>query len=150
MDLSAYGCSRRLNRFVVEDRNRRTTRELVAKHTDIKVFCVSNRMYADHRRRSGRRQAPSYIELSGIPRLYQYCQLVPAEAEFQFVSTFLGHRVPAVLSSLRQWTLTGQDEITAERARDLRQVLQETRRVLEEARTIIFMHRDRAEPNLTS
>lgn len=64
-----------------------------------------------------------YLQLSGIRELRHYCQLVPAEAQFRFIAAFLEHRAPAVLRSVKQWTLTGCDNVTAERAKTLRQVL---------------------------
>lgn len=64
-----------------------------------------------------------YFNLSGIPELRRYCQLVPAEAQFRFVAAFIEHRVPAVLRSVKQWALAGVDNVTAEKAQALRNVL---------------------------
>lgn len=98
---------------------------------DVRIFCVSNDLYSRHRR-NGLAHADEYLELSRIPQLRRYCQLVPAEAQFRFVAAFLEHRAPAVLRSVKQWTLAGLDNVTAERAQSLRQVLSNVERVFRE------------------
>ncbi|KAI9933211.1 hypothetical protein MW887_007683 [Aspergillus wentii] len=113
-----------LDRFLIESRNRKVTDKLTRDHKGVRVFCVSNKLYSKHRE-SGLRDADTYIELSGIRQLRRYCQLVPAEAQFRFTATFLQHRVPALVGSIRQWALAGSDQVDAERARALQQSLQE-------------------------
>ncbi|KAE8316048.1 hypothetical protein BDV41DRAFT_574073 [Aspergillus transmontanensis] len=107
-----------------KNRNQRVTDQLTRNHNGVRVFCVSNRLYSKHRE-SGLRHADTYIELSGIRQLRRYCQLVPAESQFRFMATFLQHRVPALVGSIRQWALAGSDQVDAERARALQQSLQE-------------------------
>ncbi|KAL4951692.1 hypothetical protein BDW69DRAFT_196266 [Aspergillus filifer] len=96
---------------------------------NLKVFCVSSKLYTDH---CGdfREQAAEYIHLSGIPGLRQYCQLVPAAAQFRASSTFLKNYVPSLLLSLNQWVLAGSNAATVERAQALRGVLEDSQRVL--------------------
>ncbi|BDD63570.1 hypothetical protein MAP00_008444 [Monascus purpureus] len=128
---SAEDAKLELDRFLIQDRNQRVTKQLSKHGAEVRIFCVSNRLYSDHQQ-SGRRQADAYIELSGIRNLRQYCQLVPAEAQFQFVAAFLEHRVPAVVNSVRQWAIAGEDNVTTERAAALRQVLLDVERVFRE------------------
>jgi len=95
---------------------------------------VSRELYENYR--GGERgQAADYIRLSGIPELRQYCQLVPADAQFRETDTFLRIRVPALLGSLNQWVLAGENDVTADRAETLRQVLDEAQRTLHSVRS---------------
>lgn len=111
-----------LRSFLIQSRNERTEISLREHGVDDRVFCVSNDLYSEHRR-SGLPHADEYLDLSRIPQLRRYCQLVPAEAQFRFAAAFLEHRAPAVLRSVKQWTLAGLDNVTAEKAKALRQVL---------------------------
>ncbi|KAL1967746.1 hypothetical protein VTN77DRAFT_3003 [Rasamsonia byssochlamydoides] len=114
-----------LLRFLIERRNEQVTESLREKYTDAdRVFCVSNRLYSEHRE-DGRERAEAYIGLSGVRELRRYCQSVPAEAQFRATEAFLKHRAPTLLRSLNQWALAGSDQVTAERAATLRQVLTE-------------------------
>ncbi|KAL1980018.1 hypothetical protein VTN96DRAFT_4795 [Rasamsonia emersonii] len=114
-----------LLRFLIERRNEQVTESLLEKYTDAdRVFCVSNRLYSEHREDS-RERAEAYIGLSGVRELRRYCQSVPAEAQFRATAAFLEHQAPTLLRSLNQWALAGSDRVTAERAATLRQVLTE-------------------------
>ncbi|KAL4800535.1 hypothetical protein BDV19DRAFT_72190 [Aspergillus venezuelensis] len=119
-----------LKRVLMESRNDLAIRTLSANYQpNLKVFCVSSKLYTDHRD-DFREQAAEYIHLSGIPGLRQYCQLVPAAAQFRASSTFLKDQVPGLLLSLNQWVLAGSNDATLERAQALRGVLEESQQVL--------------------
>ncbi|KAE8140646.1 hypothetical protein BDV38DRAFT_240075 [Aspergillus pseudotamarii] len=121
-----------LDRFLVESRNLRVTRQLLQNHgAEVRVFCVSNEWYSKYRQ-DANRHADTYIGLSGIRELRRYCQLVPAEAQFRFTAAFIEHRVPAVVRSVKQWVLAGSDDVTAERADALLQVLRDVENVFRE------------------
>lgn len=120
-----------LNRFMIQTRNEHITARLRRRRNDVHVFCVSNELYSGYRLNESV-HAQDYLELSGIPQLRRYCQLVPAAAQFRFVAMFLEHRATAVLRSVRQWTLAGLDNVTAERAETLRQVLSTVEKVFYE------------------
>ncbi|KAB8270563.1 hypothetical protein BDV30DRAFT_228831 [Aspergillus minisclerotigenes] len=121
-----------LDRFLVESRNLRVTNQLLRNHgAEVRVFCVSNEWYSEYRQ-SANRHADTYIGLSGIRELRRYCQLVPAEAQFRFTAAFIEHRVPAIVRSVKQWALAGSDDVTAERAGALRQVLRDVEKVFRE------------------
>ncbi|KAJ0426006.1 hypothetical protein BJY00DRAFT_272728 [Aspergillus carlsbadensis] len=96
----------------------------------IKVYCVSSKLYSDHRRDSGE-QTHEYIRLSGIPELRQCCQSVPAKAQLRATSGFLTNHVPGLLLSLNQWVLAGANPVTVERAATLRGVLDEAQRMMQ-------------------
>lgn len=115
--------------MLITQRNTKVSQELLTKHEGIRVFCVSNTLYAKHRA-SRTHQAEAYVDLSGIRELRNYCQLVPAEAQLRATRTFFNHEVPALLLSLRQWALSGADSVTAERAATLRERLRNVEDVL--------------------
>ncbi|KAL4805559.1 hypothetical protein BDV18DRAFT_161210 [Aspergillus unguis] len=117
--------------LLIEARNELSARGLTGERMpDVKVFCVSSRLYADHRRVNGE-QATEYIRLSGIPDLRRYCQSVPAEAQLRATTTFLETRVPALLGSLHGWVLRGSNSVSVERAATLRRVLDEAQETLQ-------------------
>ncbi|RJE17724.1 hypothetical protein PHISCL_09938, partial [Aspergillus sclerotialis] len=109
-----------LTRFLIESRIQEVTNQLQKHGEEVRIFCVSNEIYSQPPDLS---HADDYIGLSGIPELRRYCQLVPAEAQFRFVSGLLEHRVPALIRSIKQWTLAGSDDVTVEKAGTLRQIL---------------------------
>lgn len=121
----------RRDEFLIRNRNQRVTARLRKHGEDVRIFCISNTLYSRHRAGSST-LADDYLELSGIRQLRSYCQLVPAEARFCFIAAFLEHRAPAVLRSVKQWTLTGSDNVTAERVETLRQVLLDIEKVFRE------------------
>ncbi|KAL3464362.1 hypothetical protein BJX64DRAFT_254826 [Aspergillus heterothallicus] len=113
----------RLKQLLVGARNQSVTTALLNQYQpDVKVFCVSSRLYSHHRHDSVE-QARAYIQLSQIPVLRRYCQTVPAEAQLTAISGYLRNRVPSLLLSLNQWLLAGSNPIAAERAVSLRRVL---------------------------
>ncbi|KAB8203587.1 hypothetical protein BDV34DRAFT_214505 [Aspergillus parasiticus] len=121
-----------LDRFLVESRNLRITNQLLRNHgAEVRVFCISNEWYSRYRQ-DANRHADTYIGLSGIRELRRYSQLVPAEAQFRFTAAFIEHRVPAIVRSVKQWALAGSDDVTAERAGALRQVLRDVEKIFRE------------------
>ncbi|KAL4991483.1 hypothetical protein BDW68DRAFT_142463 [Aspergillus falconensis] len=120
-----------LKTLLIETRNKLVAADLSKKYQpDVRIFCVSSKLYSDHRRDDGE-QAAEYIRLSGIPELRRYCQAIPAEAQLRATSAFLKNRVPALLGSLNQWVLAGSNTVTVERAATLRRVLDEAQKTLE-------------------
>lgn len=88
------------------------------------MFCVSNTLYSAH---TGKHEDDSraYVSLSGVKYLRKHCQLVPAEAQMNAAAVFLKHQVPALLGSLRQWALSGQDTVESASADALRALLED-------------------------
>ncbi|KAJ5424831.1 hypothetical protein N7445_010804 [Penicillium cf. griseofulvum] len=118
-----------ITRFLINRRNLNVSRELRRKYDDIQVFCVSNTLYSEYQN-SDPIQADRYLELTGIRELRRYCQLVPAEAQMRATTAFLEDEVPAMVGSIRQWALSGTDPVTAEKADQLRRVLNDSQDAL--------------------
>ncbi|PYH84639.1 hypothetical protein BO82DRAFT_304125 [Aspergillus uvarum CBS 121591] len=120
-----------LDRFLITRRNTRVTDVLLAAWgNNARVFCVSNKLYADHRF-IDIDEANGYRALSGITELRRYCQSVPADAQLRATVIYLKNEVPALLGSINQWVLAGSSGITVARAELLRGVLVEAERTLE-------------------
>ncbi|KAJ5295831.1 hypothetical protein N7508_010652 [Penicillium antarcticum] len=118
-----------VTRFLIHRRNLNISRELRRKYDSVEVFCVSNTLYSEHRN-GDPTQADRYLDLTGIRDLRRYCQLVPAEAQMRATTAFLEDEVPAMVGSIRQWALSGTDPVTAEKAAELRRVLNESQEAL--------------------
>ncbi|KAJ5100706.1 hypothetical protein N7456_006758 [Penicillium angulare] len=116
-------------KYLIETRNTKVTAKLRNTYAGMETFCVSNTLYANHRDDEPR-LAESYIALSGVRRLREHCQLVPAKAQLRAVSAYLRHQVPAHLGSLRQWILAGADAVSNETAPVLREALEEVELIL--------------------
>ncbi|OJI89614.1 hypothetical protein ASPTUDRAFT_132870 [Aspergillus tubingensis CBS 134.48] len=114
-----------LMNFLVIRRNTSVTNSLLHAWGGMaRIFCVSNKLYSDHRE-DDPRQANGYLALSGIQELRRYCQSVPADAQFRATVSYLQHEVPALLGSITQWALAGTSTMTMARAEVLRRVLTE-------------------------
>ncbi|KAL4884754.1 hypothetical protein BJY04DRAFT_181964 [Aspergillus karnatakaensis] len=120
-----------LTKLLIEGRNELAVARLSSDFKpDVKVFCVSSKLYVEYREGS-KEQAREYVELSGIPELRQYCQSVPAEAQMRATSAFLKNKVPALVGSINQWILASSNSVTVERATTLRRVLDEAQTSLQ-------------------
>ncbi|GLA14395.1 hypothetical protein AnigIFM62618_000774 [Aspergillus niger] len=125
-----------LTHFLITRRNTSVTNSLMnAWGEKARVFCVSNKLYSDHRE-DDRRQTNGYLALSGIQELRRYCQSVPADAQFQATVSYLQNDVPALLGSITQWTLAGTSTVTMGRAEVLRRVLAEAESTLTGSTTL--------------
>ncbi|KAF2733490.1 hypothetical protein EJ04DRAFT_524428 [Polyplosphaeria fusca] len=118
-----------LKRFLVERRNCSVATQLIEKfaadvqHGDLKIFCVSNKDYFDHRYDEQIR-AETRLDLSGILHLRKYCHSIPADAQFEAAAAFINHDVPAFLGSLKQWAVAGLGDMNAEKAEALKHLMQ--------------------------
>lgn len=115
--------------MLMNERNERVARALSTKHDGVTIFCVSNTLYSEHR--NGLQEgSQEYIRLSRIQDLRRHCQLVPAEAQMAATTAYLEHQVPALLGSLRQWTLSGQDNVGIENSNNLRIFLEDLEKTI--------------------
>lgn len=88
----------------------------------MRVFCVSNELFSVHH--NGQTpQAEAWTSLSGIPSLRDYCETVPADAQTRITNKFVEHGVQSLITSIRQWCLTGLEPVTAEKGITIRKVL---------------------------
>ena len=117
-----------LNKFLIERRNYHIATQLIDLYADevqlgdLKVFCVSNKQYFEHRH-DEQSWAEPRLELSGIVNLRKYCHSIPAEAQFSAAAAFIEHDAPAFVRSLHQWALGGTDEISKEKAQEIQMLV---------------------------
>ncbi|KAJ5974022.1 hypothetical protein N7481_011232 [Penicillium waksmanii] len=103
-----------------------STKRYLNKVKDIKIFCVGNELYGN----PPHRMSEEYRNLSGVRELRSYCRSVPAEGRMDPALVFIEEQVPALLDSIRQWTLIGRDSVTPARACELRSVLEQAEQIL--------------------
>ena len=128
----------RLKRFLISRRNMRVTESLSrAWGNQTRIFCVSNRLYTDHREMD-LEQANQYLELSGIKELRRYCQSVPADAQLRATESFLQNQLPAILGSITLWASASADAVTVSRAETLCGVLNEADQTLHRVRWLSY------------
>jgi hypothetical protein len=104
---------------------------------DVKIFCIGNELYGN----PPHKLADEYRNISGVRELRSYCRSVPAEARLASALFFIENQVPSLLRSIQQWNLTGRDRVTAERARELRMVLEQLEQNLRQACVNLFLNR---------
>lgn len=104
---------------------------------DVKIFCIGNELYGN----PPHKLADEYRNISGVRELRSYCRSVPAEARLASALFFIENQVPSLLRSIQQWNLTGRDHVTAERARELRMVLEQLEQNLRQACVNLFLNR---------
>ncbi|KAL2864222.1 uncharacterized protein BJX67DRAFT_374065 [Aspergillus lucknowensis] len=123
-----------LKRLLMSIRNRRVTADLTEKLShdwgnQTRIFCVSNRLYADNRAMDSE-HADEYLALSNIRELRRYCQSVPADAQFRATESFLQNELPATLRSLTLWASPISDTVPVRLAETLRRVVDEAEETL--------------------
>jgi len=74
----------------------------------LSVFCVSNKAYKEHRKRSRAHQLP--ITGSGIPALRTHCHKIPAQAQFRIAHHFLTVSLKSLVQQVQLWLAGGSQE----------------------------------------
>jgi hypothetical protein len=67
-----------------------------ASRGDFSVYCIDNRMY--HTCRNNEE-----ADLSGIPKLREFCFQIPARAQFVLANNFIGPELPSLIVSVDLW-----------------------------------------------
>jgi hypothetical protein len=109
-------------------RNEHVTKRLTNQYRDqvpnglLNVHCVSNKEYWDHRDEP-RDMAEPYLRLSGIPRLRRHCIGILADSQLRSARAYIRDDIPALLSDLDLWIISGAGSASAERRRVVREAL---------------------------
>ena len=77
------------------------------KNKTLHVFCVSNKMYGQYKKKG--RKYKSYMTMSGIPELRQFCHQIPAGAQFRVAEHYLNVRLKYLVQSVRLWLTAGSN-----------------------------------------
>lgn len=99
----------------------------------IQVFCVSNVLYRDWRRKP-KIQSEPWLRLSGIIGLRRYCMGLTDDAQLRSLQNYLSIDIPALLGNVSSWVQAGAKTSTAEQKENVRAALDELQEDLEEVR----------------
>ncbi|KAJ5495335.1 hypothetical protein N7539_000451 [Penicillium diatomitis] len=128
--------------YLISQRNQRTEVEMsiMPSRRGMKVFCVSNKLYADNCAADDKRSR-AYIKLSGIPELQEHCRSILSDAQKKQAAQFLRIDIPAAVASTKLWVVGANDTTSKKKAavikdeltlmqRKLKQSFQDTHRGL--------------------
>ncbi|KAF7716390.1 Dynamin family protein [Penicillium ucsense] len=104
-------------RFLISKRNQRTEVEMsiMPSRRGMKVFCVSNKLYADNCAADDER-SQAYIKLSGIPELQEHCRSILSDAQKKQAAQFLRIDFPAAVASTKLWVFGANDTTSKKKA----------------------------------
>lgn len=108
-----------LQRFIVQLRNNKVTQELRQNYCNypaaalLRIFCVSNPVYEDHREEPIKVALP-YLKSSGIIELRRYCIGIVGQNRLQAIRTFIKDDIPALIGSIELWAEAGSGNASAE------------------------------------
>jgi hypothetical protein len=108
-----------LQRFIVQLRNNKVTHELRQNYRNypvaalLRIFCVSNTVYWDHREKAAEVALP-FLDFSGIIELRRYCIGIVGQSRLQAIRTFIKDDIPALIGSMELWVEVGSGSASAE------------------------------------
>ncbi|KAL2694823.1 hypothetical protein Neosp_001410 [[Neocosmospora] mangrovei] len=124
-----------LKEYLVTTRNSFVTQELRSKYNervatdDIKIFCVSNKDYWDHRDEPKTRSA-RFLQLSGILQVRKHCISIVANSQRRIASRYIKDQIPALLAQVDLWVQSGARTASEERREALCRRLDDVERQL--------------------
>ena len=117
--------SARLKKYLITTRNNYVRQSLDNRYRDqvprneLKVFCVSNKDYWDHRDLS-KDEALPFLQLSGILSLRKHCISMVASSQLFSAMKYIRDGIPAVLGDIDLWVQSGAGSVDAERREEIR------------------------------
>jgi len=88
----------------------------------LKVFCVSNADYWEHRA-SPKDDALPFLQLSGILSVRKHCISMVASSHLRAAMKYLNDDIPVFLGDIELWVQSGAGSVDAERREEIRQTL---------------------------
>lgn len=88
----------------------------------VKVFCVSNTLYWDHRPMP-KDEALPHLQLSGVLQIRKHCLSMVTESQLRIATRYIRDDIPALLGDVDLWVQSGAGTMDAERKRVVRQTL---------------------------
>jgi hypothetical protein len=128
-----------LFRFIIELRNDKVSSRLREQYRDhpiaatLQTFCVSNKIYWDHREKPVA-TSTAYLNLSGIIELRKYCIGIVADSQLRATTEFINNQVPAFLGSVELWVGAGSGNANAERKQQILDAVSTVQEALDEVR----------------
>ncbi|SPO03125.1 uncharacterized protein DNG_05807 [Cephalotrichum gorgonifer] len=117
-----------LTKYLITKRNAKVRQSIEAEYgprmprNGVKVFCVSNREYWNHRYAPGDEAHP-HLLLSGIFAIRKHCLSIVTESQLRIAMKYLHDDVPALLGEIDLWVQSGAGTMDAERRRAVRRTL---------------------------
>ncbi|KAJ4171103.1 hypothetical protein NW754_007247 [Fusarium falciforme] len=124
-----------LKEYLVTTRNSFVTQELRNKYNErvatdeIKIFCVSNKDYWDHRDEAKTRSA-RFLQLSGILQVRKHCISIVANSQRRIATRYIKDQIPAFLAQVDLWVQSGARTASEERREALCRRLDDVERQL--------------------
>lgn len=116
---------------MVQTRNAEVTKELSQLYKQAQhVFCVSNKLWWDHRE-DHLRDASPWLELSGIISFRRHCIGLVAAHQMQDASIFMRERIPALVSAVDLWVQSGSGRIADEAREQISKASEEAEHILQ-------------------
>jgi len=120
--------SARLQQYLISNRNKDVTKALENIYreqlpgNDLKVFCVDNVMYQDHRTEP-KDDALPFLQLSGIFAVRKHCIAMVASSQLRYAMKYMNDDIPAFLGDVELWVQSGAGTVDAERRGEIRETL---------------------------
>jgi hypothetical protein len=125
----------RLKSHLINTRNQHVTSALRQTYQnripggDMKVFCVSNTDYWEHREKP-KEDALPVLRLSRIIDVRRHCISIVAESQLRAATEYVKDVIPALLGSIELWVQSGSGSMSAEKKQAVRNALNEVERGL--------------------
>lgn len=120
--------STRLKHYLISTRNATVEQNLHNLYrdklpgNDLKVFCVGNHQYWQHRALP-KDDALPFLLLSGIFTVRKHCISMVADSQHCKVMKYITDDIPALLGEIKLWVQSGAGGQDAERKEEIRQTL---------------------------
>lgn len=118
----------RLRRYIVNTRNDNVKKELNEKYgnmipnDDLKIFCVGNWDYWEHRDLSKDAALP-FLELSGIISTRKYCISMVGDINTRIVTKYMRDSIPAILGDISVWVQSSAGSDSADQKKAICEIL---------------------------
>ncbi|KAI8626695.1 hypothetical protein F5Y19DRAFT_445793 [Xylariaceae sp. FL1651] len=126
-----------LQQFLITTCNNSIQSRLIAEYghqypdNTLKVFCVSNKIYWDHRE-APRDVAMQHLILSGILAIREHGMAMVSQAQYTAAKNYMRGDISLLLGELSLWVQAGHGSLTAEQRHNVRETLTILERRLQE------------------
>ncbi len=126
---------RRRDRFLIETRNDKVCKNLRRNYdgeacaSPLNVFCVSNKIYWDHRDKSVSAAMPDLL-LSGIIELRKHLLGIVANSRLRDATHYMQDSIPGHVSKILLWVESGAGSSTAEQKAETRSLLRSVDKII--------------------
>lgn len=117
-----------MTEYIATTRNEEVGRTLDETYRDevpeglLRVFCISNLFYWDHRNKP-KEEATPFLTLSGILGLRRHCIAVVGDSQCRIATNYIRNEIPGLFADVNLWVQSGSGTLDAERRREVREAL---------------------------